>query len=357
MTNVCLDYPDRTFFVNSNIEYNTLKLYSNDIQSRDRPWTIKYSSHLSEIDQSTFIPGTHVVAERFASNNWGHVIGDEVYATFNALHLWNITNPSDIMSVNILTDFLSESLDVYKILMDGKITPYTQDKTLKCYDRVIAGINTLGFVSTNRNILEPTSFRLRRLTRFVYKRLGIPLVQPAEGTGLSVVLVEKGNVCDHCHRFSSDALVQHLDTIFGSKLSIKRVSWDIMPVIEQVKLLSNADVMIAMSGSDVMNAIYMRHHTHLFILCRSRECDGNVFCGYEHERWFSHWGSDRARCFCAPKLFTTDRYLCTEGSTPSPSSMLNLTEDMFDRDFEQLISKRDRRKQRVHGVLESNQTL
>jgi hypothetical protein len=108
--------------------------------------------------------------------------------------------------------------------------------------------------------------------------------------------------------------------------------------------MSTADVMIAMTGSDVMNAIYMRPRSHLFIVCRSSFTCGGINCGYEHERWFSHWGPERARCFCDPAYFTPDRYSCTEGIAPSVSSMLNLTVDMFDRHFAQLISMRQKQK-------------
>ena len=107
----------------------------------------------------------------------------------------------------------------------------------------------------------------------------------------------------------------------------------------QVKLLSRVDLMIAMAGSDVMNAIFMRPSSRLFIVGRvgSNTCGlENINCGNEYGVWFQHWGQ-RVKCFTDLKYFQPDQYSCTNNGNYAADSILNLTPDMFDADIDSMI--------------------
>jgi len=107
----------------------------------------------------------------------------------------------------------------------------------------------------------------------------------------------------------------------------------------QVKLLSRVDLMIAMAGSDVMNAIFMRPHSRLFIVGRIEgyTCGlQNINCGNEFDLWFQHWGQ-RTKCFTDLKYFQPDQYSCTNNGNYAADSILNLTPDMFDADIDSMI--------------------
>ena len=142
MTHVCLDFAEKQFVVNSNPELHNTLVYSRDsLNAGTKPWKIVHSKDMPQ--EQDVVSGTYLVVERYASNNWGHVLGDEVFAAFNALNLWNMTQQSPI---NILTDFATKSLDVYDSILDGHVSTYPPSaraddpNKMLCFEKVVAGL-------------------------------------------------------------------------------------------------------------------------------------------------------------------------------------------------------------------------
>ena len=97
---------------------------------------------------------------------------------------------------------------------------------------LLAGIYPLGYVSNRANILQPTDVRMEEFRRFVYHRLELPSVN--DRIIPTILIVEKGSACDHCHRYGqTEALERHIKKTH-SRAHVIRVSWTGMPIKKQV---------------------------------------------------------------------------------------------------------------------------
>ena len=137
--------------------------------------------------------------------------------------------------------------------------------------------------------LPPFVEQLAGFRNVTLRQLGVPAPLPTPHR-MRVVIVQKGGHWLHNdHRFGDfESMVQHLRAQMPH-VDIVPASWAGMSLHEQALLCWHADMMVAIPGSDVINAMWLPDHAELLVLCRPEPNCGPLTTGRDVQLWFSRY--------------------------------------------------------------------
>ena len=207
--------------------------------------------------------------------NVGHTIGDYVFAVFNGLLNWNLTQ----FRVKIYTNNLDKVFP-FGLLTTEKIE--IRPVGPRCFNYFLAGWQNMGYAAADYQ--TNVGARLRQFRNHAYKTLGVPM----PSTPPRYLLLVQKTLSQSRHK----SIIDNYDGVYNAlkkRFYVKRVEWAKMTLDAQLELIADAHTIITLPGSDAMNAIFMPDGGTLVMPCR--RVAGMWEGSNEYRLWFRkiHW--------------------------------------------------------------------
>ena len=241
--------------------------------------------------------GMLAIVGQYEHGNHGHVLGDEVWAAWQALVLWGFE--LEATSLHIVTNDRSPSLQQYEALIADAQQVHTLNELrhrhpsgLVCVGRLLVGMARLGYsqgmtcpaghrgIECRAPYLPEFKSTFRAFRIHALQNLGVsPKRQPK--APFDVLIVEKN--------FAVHRIANVPDLVAGLKTRlpdahVATVRWTDTTMREQVFLVSQADALVSLPGSDLMAAVWLRPDAEILQPCRFVE--GVWDAGNEQQIWF-----------------------------------------------------------------------
>jgi hypothetical protein len=275
---------------------------------------VRMASVAPESDRvGIFLTGMWVWAEAYADNNFGHTLGDEVFASWRMMRLWNLDHAA--ARANVITNRKGKRLMQYGSLLrsvDNVVTvaelrdrySISSDVDL-CFETLLLGNEMFGY-AYNGAVKVPNfkedfaAFREHSMAVLHVRSLPVPH-KP------TVTLAQEGNKSDHPQRIVNlDAVADALRSRFPDA-EVNVVCWEGMPLRNQIALMAKTDVFFSLPGSDLMNVAWMNKNSTMVVVCRA---EGSTMCdkpdfneGNEIRLWF-RFTEHKIAYWCEEELFS-----------------------------------------------------
>ncbi|EKX31831.1 hypothetical protein GUITHDRAFT_121967 [Guillardia theta CCMP2712] len=311
--NVCWDVTSRTLRVFDSSDQDVS--FTTYLAAKYPPYStpeeaLVVDGSAGECEGCVFLKGVYGLVGRYFAHNRGHVLGDEVWAMFQALSLWGMEEEYRNMQVILHEDALNA--DVFEFVNARPVwtvgTVINQHGGFLCMETVVFGLAHLGYalghscgdgrsVTCRPKFLPPFQVNVRRFRLLAMELHGIS--ERARPEVAQVVVTRKGRKALNPVRLVNTEEVVAAVKSLG--VAVLVADWSTMSSKEQLALMSRTDVLVSLPGSDTMNAIWMPWDRSLVTPCRIY-MDGRVDEGNETEIWFRYihnvtrWcGFDRSR--------------------------------------------------------------
>lgn len=258
---VCFDFPDRTWFTASipyqgwtNVSRNVLNMGRKPFDSCDSPFVpqlIDPSNSSSLLDQA-IEDGLLLAGKTIYVCMWimhfGHALMDMLYPSFELLKTFGYDN------VTILVDYDPKMVgganisNVQLLSLLGNVIHLEQLKSSQpaCFQDFLVGMKQHGIYGNKDHFGEGyTEFR-----DYVFSRNGISVSQVA--CKISVVSRENDR-----RLINEEALLFSLEKQFSSDCTIKKLIFEHMALIDQIKEISDTTIMISVAGTGSHHAIWL----------------------------------------------------------------------------------------------------
>jgi len=241
----------------------------------------------------SFQPGVTIFHSPYYDQNFGHVLGDDIWSIWQALYFFNHWERSVVLHDGNINH---PSTKLYELL---NVTLRRYDKTsFECYENVIMGWTQLGYARQPGQNCELGSrgerpkwqgkfqTAMRAFREHSYKFLDINRLKPRSQV---TIIVKPKDDCEHCIVWENvdeciDALkIEFTDTRF------EKVSWDGMPMKDQVQIMHDTEVLIGLPGSNLMNAIWLNDDTGIIYVNRKPDPNNH---GNEYIHWYKRMGQE-----------------------------------------------------------------
>jgi hypothetical protein len=246
--------------------------------------------------------GSLAIVGQYVHSNHGHVLGDEVFAAWQFLTIWGFE--MEASSLHIATNDRAPSLIQYDALLAHSATQvHTFDELrhrhpsgLICVGKLFAGAGRLGYsqgmtcadghrgIECRAPYLSEFKATFRAFRVHALQNLGVPSKRQPDAP-FNVLILEKDTsaAAHHCVLGNVPALVDALKGHLTDAL-VTAVRWTKTTLREQAMLVSQADALVALPGSDLMAAVWMRPEAEILQPCRFVE--GVWDPGNEQQIWF-----------------------------------------------------------------------
>ena len=242
--------------------------HDNKIKIKNENLNIK---QLNELYGSKIYKGIWVLIGHYVDYNAGHVLGDEVFAIWQALCSLGIENHAN--KIHIITTNRGPHIKQYYCLNKNKIK-YLDDfkEENACFETLIFGMGRNGYalgntdLKTGKRNLEIRASYLPDLKKTLnlfrmhcYHINNIEIINKPN----NILVLEKGNNSEHsCKLYEIDNIVSKLKKKYNS-FNIKKINWSSMNIEEQILLMANTFIVISLPGSDLMNCIFMNPESYI----------------------------------------------------------------------------------------------
>tara|TARA_B100001027_G_C16261969_1_gene329954 strand:- start:689 stop:1765 length:1077 start_codon:yes stop_codon:yes gene_type:complete len=215
--------------------------------------------------------GTWVLIGGYVVNNAGHVLGDEVYAAWQALSVFNLEKNN----CNIITDNNGPHIKQYNCLTKNNIYHVSHFKNKKVsFENLIIGMSRNGYAMVHNlnkraSYLPPFIETFEAFRQHTYKILDINENSDSfKNHKRNILILNKGkNSLHKCFLYEIDKIQETLKKRYQSH-NVKKINWIGMNMREQVKEMAIADIIISLPGSDLMNCIFLNPKS--YIICINR---------------------------------------------------------------------------------------
>lgn len=226
------------------------------------------------------LKGIWVLCLSKGSSNAGHLLGDDIFAIFQAIHSFGYL--SRIKDVHVICfDNTLKHIDLYKSIIDLDRV-HTLDEIIKYgipqFEILIAGLRKNGYSyghqdSYGKRGLEYRSSYLGnfRGTMRYFRETGLIVnnIIDSENIHKTILFVEKDLTCsdNKCIWINMDENIKFIFDKFPN-YSINKTKWTDMKLEDQIKTINNTSIFISLPGSDVMNCAFL--HERGKIICPRR---------------------------------------------------------------------------------------
>jgi len=266
--------------------------------SPEEPLILKKIENYEENTKNiTCLNGIWVIISKYVSTNAGHVLGDEVFAIWQALSVFNLQNKD----INIITNNYDIHIQQYKCLTKNKLFSFEEfkNKYFK-FENLIVGMSrngyALGFTNLKNDsrLLKNRASYLPDFTNTVNKfREHTFKIFDINNTNINnkiktiLILDKDEKVADHkCKLYEINNIINFLKEKYNN-YNIKKICWNGMSIKDQVNEIAFADIIISLPGSDLMNCIFLNPKS--YIICPNRFYkNGKKENSNEIDIWFRH---------------------------------------------------------------------
>lgn len=233
----------------------------------------------------------------YHARNRGHVLGDNVFALFQAAKL----SETPLKDVQMIVNHVTQANQMFKLVTFHEPILKSALPTDTCFSNVLLGFRGLGYVKNHRlSLTDPDEplphqklvFRGKQLMDFRQVVLSHLEVRPetrSKGHKVHITIIEKDlHAAEHKSAISNvREISQAISSRYGEDdISLSVVCWEGMPLRDQVAHMSNTDVLLSLPGSDVMNAVFMPAISAMIL--PHRFVSGNWEKSNEVRLWFKH---------------------------------------------------------------------
>ena len=242
------------------------------------------------------------IVGQYVHSNHGHVLGDEVFTAWQFLAIWGFE--LEASSIHVATNDRAPSLMQYDALLAHSATQvHTFDELrhrhpsgLICVGKLFAGAASLGYsqgmtcadghrgIECRAPYLPEFKATFRAFRLHALQNLGVPPKRQPDAP-FNVLILEKdaSAAAHHCVLGNVPALVDALKGHLPDAL-VATVRWTKTTLREQAMLVSQADALVSLPGSDLMAAAWLRPEAEILQPCRFVE--GVWDPGNEQQIWF-----------------------------------------------------------------------
>jgi hypothetical protein len=242
--------------------------------------------------------GIWVLIGEYENSNAGHVLGDEVFAVWQSLCVFDLQD----CEINIITNNQSRHQQQYKCLTNNRIHSFEDFKNKQTsFEILIAGMCRNGYalghqlikqqrcgISCRATYLCPFKETFERFRQHTYNTFGInESSDEFKGQKRSILLLDKDiNASIHkCKIFEIDKMMEVIQNQHTTH-NVKKINWNGMRIEDQVAEMSLVDVVITLPGSDMMNCIFL--HPKSLIICPHGFYNGRKSGSNEIGGWFQY---------------------------------------------------------------------
>ncbi len=249
-------------------------------------------------NEIVIIKGVWIFIDKYVDSNAGHVLGDEVFAIWQALTCFELENQKDI---NIVTTNEGPHIQQYECLTNKVYSFKKIKKKLKklknkdvCFEKLIVGMSRNGYaqghqLSEHRSLdarasyLPPFINVVTSFQKHCYKQFNI---DTSLNHKRSIIILDKDDInSEHkCKLYDIDLLLELIKKNHSS-FSVKKINWSSMKMSDQVKEMVMADIVISLPGSDLMNCIFLDTKSTIIVPHRFDNYN-NQECSNEIDIWF-----------------------------------------------------------------------
>ena len=261
LTNVCLEKntilvynPNKTPALDA---FNNVKLHL-DAMTPEGHLDFRIISDV--IDSTTMTWSTIPAVASLGSSfyNIGHVWGDAIWPAFQILNTFG-ADKYDFQYIFFKDVEVHKAL--YELVSNNPILESTNIR--KCYSHLYAG-NDMSFSYSYGN---PNPQALMNFRDFVLRKMKIPLMRASDEP--SILFIKK-----HIEFADSKSFIKNFDEVvhstrikFPSSI-VTTASWYGMPYEQQFQIMMNADIVVTLPGSDLMNGLFMKSGSSAIVYCR-----------------------------------------------------------------------------------------
>jgi hypothetical protein len=245
------------------------------------------------VEKGVFLPVTFYYLQ-----NTGHVLGDDIFAVFQALTTFGLHRYSQISLLYRGGDVGKRVHDLLSLFQINLI-PLT-DFNGKCMEVFVAGLSRLTFTLPVRHgaggvILDTFSEWLASRARVVRTSMS--------KTSLAITIIKKDfNTALHpMGMVNGDEVGGWVQQLYP-KAHVNVVEVPKLSQRELLQLVTDTDILIASPGSDLMTAIHLQPGSAVIVVCycKLQLTDGTcqVTLGLEVHQWYKERGSVYISPYC-----------------------------------------------------------
>ena len=236
------------------------------------------------------LQGVVTLVSRYYPPNYGHVLGDEVWAMWQLLATWNME--ARLQDVYVYTEGAwTPSLQQYEALLGKDTNRVLLGGRSVCVPTLLAGVARMGYalgmtcpadgsrrLDCRAEYLPEFKTTMASFRATALARHGLS-ADPFHYTGRILILEKDLSVAAHPAYIANvpelvAATGQHAYSIMWTKVSLR----------EQMQYVSTADVLVSLPGSDLMTAVWLPTLSEIIQPCRYVE--GQIDYGNEQMIWF-----------------------------------------------------------------------
>jgi hypothetical protein len=230
---------------------------------------------LSEQPSEGYDPIAGVISGYTKNNNPGHIWGDIIWPVFRMMYAFSAEKVDFQILLRMPNiDFSSKGKGLFKKFVSAVTgRDYVQmnydrgnssDFKEKCYKRLFVGSSYLGYSEGNQDARSIWEFR-----NFLFYRMGFdPSTIPKRTHPTVNILLKQVTAHNSNCKLGNVAEIQEYFAKVYPNVTVITTSWQDMPLLEQIETMQRSDIVISHPGSDVMNAIFMKDRSTLFVPCR-----------------------------------------------------------------------------------------
>lgn len=219
------------------------------------------------------------------------------------------------------------------VILDGDERRFSVHKRLhlldtkfntKCYKRLYVGSTHLSYSEGNQDARAIWSFRNWLFTKFGFDP---KTIETRRHPTVNILLkhVEKGN--SNCKIGNIDEIQAFLAKEYPDVMVIT-TSWMGMPIVQQIETMQQSDIVISHPGSDIMNALFLKDKSTIFIPCRKLPIWG-IDISNEVRIWFKIFPFMNVVELCGDEDVTYENGLSTINMEHFPKYMGSAVHDWY----------------------------
>ena len=224
---------------------------------------------------------TATISHRAISDNCGHDLGDCAVATFRVMQLF--PDVPQRLTNYYLTGRKGKCDKVFNLMAENFVNAHHLQTELKCFARLYFGTRSVSYMldhGTWEKRLPTLETDMKAFRDLHYRQAG---VDPGVKRD-TLLLMEKRAGSHFANLGNITELTVYLRDEFPN-YRIQVATWSDYTITEQVHIMSRTRAMIALPGSDVMNAIFFQDNTPLVMYCRVMS-EGEFDTSNERKFWF-----------------------------------------------------------------------
>lgn len=230
-------------------------------------------------------------------DNIGHALGDDLFPVYQALTMFSMQDAARVV-VSLSSGSLPEhAAQLYSSsLLELRGLPDLQGQ---CFNSVVLGLSGLTFT---RPLRHGTGIILDEFSDWLVRRANISRDERSV-RNLSITIIQKDfSHSDHPHGLHNGPEIADWCHAAFPGASVRVMYLSQVSIPDQMRTVSNTDVLISSPGSDLMAAVYLPRGSAMIVVCYCVVINPDGTCltnmGLEFDQWYHERGSVYTLPYC-----------------------------------------------------------